>query len=164
MAFPYTSVKGGGKILRQSDLLDFYSHPKLQVLRGGIRLQTKSSLVHSSGSKNQKSQKGLAEKVKKSQKKNQQNIYLIIKVIFLEQSVSTGLLFLDNKVNCLLNLPEVYTPHLEYFKEGLFIGRSLPATYFFSPTWVWQKLCKVFGIKAKALHVILFLYSRCFKD
>lgn len=36
---------------------------------------------------------------KVSEKKPHQNIYLIIKVIFLERSVSTGLLFLDNEVN-----------------------------------------------------------------
>jgi len=37
---------------------------------------------------------------KVSEKKPHQNIYLIIKVIFLERSLSTGLLFLDNEVNC----------------------------------------------------------------
>lgn len=47
--------------------------------------------------------------------------------------LSSGLLLLDNEVNLLLYVPEVYVPHLEYFKEGLSMGRPLCTTYPFTP-------------------------------
>lgn len=86
---------------------------------------------------------------KRRWKKYQKKIYLIIKMIFLEQSVclSSGLLLLDNEANVLLYLPKLSITNLEYLKKCLFCRKTFIHHLPILDTWVSEELCKTFSIK-----------------
>lgn len=120
-----------------------------------------SPLVHSLGSVTTKNHKqtNLEKPNTEGEKKSQKKIYLIIKVIFLEQSVShQGYYYLKRR-----KPPAVYVPPWSICTPlGILQRRSFYKKAFIYylpilPTWVWEKLCKTFSTKAKSLQAILFL-------
>lgn len=116
-----------------------------------------SSLVHSLGSVTTLKKKDSEKLNREGEKKISE------KKLFDHQSdfsgtvcLSSGLLLLDNEVNLLLYLPELHVPHLEYFKEGLFIGRPLSTNYPFSPLGYEKSYAKLSVQKVKHFKLSCF--------